>query len=84
MTIPLTPVTSSQISAIGWLPHPDGTAGILAIQFKNKDGSPGSIYHYLGLSNEDWITFASAESIGSHFYRHIKNNPQKYPYTKIQ
>lgn len=73
MTIPLTPVTSSQISAIG---H-DHETSTLAIQFKS-----GGLYHYANVTHEEYIAFASAESVGSFFYRNIKNNPQKYPYTK--
>ena len=78
MQIELRGVTSSQIEAIG---HDEAT-NTLAIRFKNKDGSPGSIYTYANVTHEDWIAFASAESIGSAFYKTFKNNPQKYPYTK--
>lgn len=33
----------------------------------------------------DPVTFSAfrgAESIGSHFYKHIKSSPDKYPYTR--
>jgi hypothetical protein len=76
--IKLTKVESSQIYAIG---H-DG-ASTLAIQFKNKDGSPGSIYHYKNFSHSHFIAFSEAKSIGSYFYAHIKHCPHQYPYTKI-
>jgi hypothetical protein len=78
MTIPLTPVTSSQIESIGF----DEPSQTLAICFKSKTGGPGSVYHYAGMTRENYIAFASAESIGSHFYKHIKSNPLKYPYTR--
>lgn len=79
-TIPLTPVASSQIAAIG---H-DPSTNTLAIEFASKTGGHGSIYHYASFTREGYDAFSSAESIGSHFYKFIKNNPQKYPYTKIQ
>lgn len=77
MSIPLTPVTSSQISAIGY----DESSNTLAIQFK-RNGQPDSIYHYANFTREDFIRFASAPSIGSYFYANIKNNAAKYPYVK--
>ena len=73
MEIKLTKVTSSKIDAIGYS-EPDK---VLAIRFKS-----GGLYHYANVTHEEYIAFASAESVGSFFYRNIKNNPQKYPYTK--
>ncbi len=81
MTIELNPVTSSQISAIGW----DEATQTLAIQFKpgfKTPNVPGSIYHYENVSKEDYAAFSAAESTGKYFYRHIKPFPQKFPYTK--
>lgn len=77
MSIPLTPVTSEIITAIG---H-DEPSHTLAIQFKVKHGS-GQTYHYANFTREDYVAFAAAESIGKHFYKHIKDNPLKYPYTR--
>jgi KTSC domain len=71
--IALTPVTSSQIEAIGY----DEPSQTLAIKFKS-----GGLYHYSNFTKEDWLSFASAESIGSHFYKNIKHNAAKYPYQK--
>lgn len=78
--IPLQPVASSQLHAIGHDPASD----TLAIQFKAKDGSPGSLYHYRNFSAADFAEFQAAESLGSHFKRTIKSNPEKYPYQRVQ
>lgn len=77
--ITLTRVTSSQIVAIG---H-DAAANTLAVLFKNRDGSPGSLYHYNGVSAAVHAALVGAESIGSHFIRNIKPHPEHYPYQKI-
>lgn len=75
--VPLNPVKSSQIHAIG---H-DQATNTLAIQFKSKTG-PGSVYHYPNVTAEQYAEMAKAESIGKHFGAHIKGNP-KHPHTKI-
>lgn len=71
-------VSSSQVYSIG---HNEQNA--LYICFKNKDGSPGSIYKYDNFSFKHFLAFKDAESIGSYFYRHIKSAPHTYPYKKI-
>jgi len=72
-------VKSSQIHSIG---H-DAETQTLAIRFKNKDGAPAGLYHYRNFTTDDLSQFKSAESIGSHFYRAIKPNKEKYPFRKI-
>lgn len=72
-------VESSQIHAIG---H-DAESKTLAIQFKNYKGELGSTYHYANFTADDFAAFKAAASIGSHFDKHIKNETQKYPFTKI-
>ncbi len=74
--IPLTPVQSSQIHAIG---H-DAATQTLAIQFKAKAG-PGSVYHYAGVSADVHHAFATAPSIGVFFGSHIKG---KFAFKKIE
>ena len=74
--IPMTPVKSSQIHAMGY----DAPTLTVAVQFKKKDGSPGGIYHYTGPLADVWHGLRDAPSIGSHFYKHIKPN---YPFTRI-
>ena len=76
--IPMMPVESSQIAAIG---H-DAATSTLAIQFKSKSG-PGSVYHYQNFTADLFAAFAGAESIGSHFGKHIKPFGDKYPFQKI-
>lgn len=80
MQITMDSVESSQIDAIGY----DAHSQTMAIRFKGKGDKPGSVYHYSNFTDEDWQTFSQAESIGSHFYRHIKPFPEKYPYTRIE
>ena len=79
MKIALTPVSSSQIAAIG---H-DPATNTLAIQFKKKSG-PGSVYHYANVAPELFAQFVAADSKGTFFGAHIKNNAKEYPYQKIE
>ena len=67
-TIALSPIKSNLIASIG---H-DGTT--LAVQFKGKDGNPGSVYHYHDVSAEQFNALKKAESIGSHFGKNIRPN----------
>jgi hypothetical protein len=79
--ITLLPVESSQIHSIGHDPENN----ILAIRFKDRfTGGPSSLYHYRNFTTEDFKAFREAESIGSHFYKYIKPELLRYPYTKIE
>lgn len=71
--IKLTPVTSSQIEAIG---HDEPTS-TLAIKFRH-----GGVYHYQNFPHAKFVEFATAASIGSYFYAHIKQRSDLYPYEK--
>lgn len=73
-------VESSQIAAIGY--HAETQT--LAIQFAAKGDKPGSVYHYSNFTSEDFAAFKGAESIGSHFYKHVKPAKDKYPYVKVE
>lgn len=73
ISIKLNPVVSSQIEAIGHDPE----NMVLGIKFKS-----GSVYHYEHFSSGDFMDFTEAESVGKHFYKHIKPFPEKYPYRK--
>lgn len=73
MNIPLTPVKSSQIKAVGY----DGPSSTLALQFK-----AGAIYHYKNVPNQVHQDLVKAESIGQYFTVHIKSQPALYPYQK--
>lgn len=77
--ITLTRVESSQIYAIG---H-DAATNTLAVQFKNKAGEPTSIYHYANFTAEQFELFKAAESIGSHFGKHIKMAVDAHPFQKV-
>ncbi|MGB8422228.1 KTSC domain-containing protein [Paraburkholderia sp.] len=74
--ITLAKVESSQIDSIGY----DPATSTLAIRFKSRDKP---LYYYDNVTPEDWDAFENAESIGSHFYKHIKPYDKKFPYRKI-
>lgn len=69
----LTPVTSSQIDAIGHDPE----TNTLAVRFRG-----GSTYHYADVTAEQYDEFYRSESLGKHFGANFKNNGS-HPYTKV-
>jgi hypothetical protein len=69
-TIAMSAVKSGQIAEIG---HDGDT---LAVRFKHG----GTLYHYHGVSADDFSKFQKAESLGSHLHKHIKGN---FKFTKI-
>jgi hypothetical protein len=71
----LQPVNSSQINAIGYA----AATKTLQIEFKG-----GSLYEYANVPPDLFEEFAKAPSIGSFFYKNIKNDPVKYPYVKLE
>lgn len=68
--IPMAPVTSNQVAAIG---H-DPATNTLAVTFTR---GLGHVYHYPDVSAELHAEFVGAESIGKFFGRHIKPLPFK-------
>lgn len=73
VAIPMTPVVSNQIAAIGY----DAATSTLAVTFTR---GAGAIYHYPGVSRETYDAFMAAESKGTFFGQHIKNLPfDKFP-----
>ena len=77
-SIPLTPVKSSKLAAIG---H-DVASQTLAVQFFAK-GAPGNVYHYANFSAAEYAAFASAESVGKHFLAHVQPHKEKHPYVNM-
>lgn len=75
--ISMTAVESSQIKQAGY----DPATNTLAIQFKH---GKGAIYHYPGVTQEQFDAFNSAKSAGSHFGKAFKHLPfEKFvPHTK--
>ena len=65
-TIPMSGVKSSQIESLG---HMGDT---LAVKFR----SGGATYHYPGVSQEQFAALQKAESLGSHFSKHIRSKFQ--------
>lgn len=71
--IPLLPVDSSQVRAIGY----DPATKTLAVTFMH---GIGSVYQYQGVEPQVYADFVGAASIGSYFGKHIKNLPfKKFP-----
>jgi hypothetical protein len=62
-------VESSQISRVGYL----DTVNSLLIEFK---GTPPTIYMYMNVSKEQYALLMNGESVGSNFYKYIKNSPE--------
>lgn len=68
-TIAMSAVKSSQVSEIG---H-DPATNTLAVRF-----SRGGLYHYPGISAEQFSALQKAESIGAHLGKHIKTPGHKF------
>ena len=77
-SIPLTPVKSSKLAAIG---H-DVASQTLAVQFFAK-GQPGNVYHYANFTAAEYAAFAGAESVGKHFLAHVQPHKEKHPYVNM-
>lgn len=71
-SIPLVPVKSEQLAAIG---H-DPAREMLAVQFKRG----GALYHYSGVTKELHAAFVAADSKGAFFAQHIR----PLPATKVE
>jgi hypothetical protein len=73
VAIPMTPVTSNQIAAIG---H-DAATSTLAVTFTR---GTGAVYHYPNVPRETYEAFLAAESKGNFFGQHIMSLPfEKFP-----
>lgn len=70
VAIPMTPVTSNQVAAIGY----DAARKTLAVSFSRTSGA---VYHYTGVEPKMHADFVGAESIGKYFGAHIKTLPFK-------
>lgn len=69
-TIAMSAVKSNQIAEIGY------EGDTLAVRFKHG----GTLYHYHGVSPDDFSKLQAAESMGSHLHKHIKGN---FEFSKI-
>ncbi|KGV27694.1 KTSC domain-containing protein [Burkholderia pseudomallei] len=80
-TIDTLPVESSQIHSIGY----DAETETLAVRFKDrKTNAPTSLHHYTGFTLANFDALKTADSLGSHFYKHIKPFPDRFPYECIE
>jgi len=68
VAIPMTPVESNQVAAIGY----DAAKKTLAVTFTRGNGA---IYHYPNVEAKVHAEFVGAESIGKYFGQHIKPLP---------
>lgn len=66
--IPMTPVQSNQVGAIGY----DPATSTLAVSFAR---GAGAIYHYPDVSPELYAEFMAAESKGTFFGKRVKALP---------
>ena len=78
------PVKSSQLAAIGF----DPISQTLEVEFtptkkQTAAGDSGSVYQYSNVAPGDAARLTDAESIGSHFIKVIKADPERYPCKKI-
>lgn len=69
LNIPLTPVASNQVKAVGY----DPVTQTLAVQFNYGK----ALYQYPNVTPEQHAAFVGAESIGKHFGAHIQGLPFK-------
>lgn len=74
MTIEMQKVESSQISAIGY----SAANKTLVVEFKG-----GAKYQYSNVEQKTFEAMMAADSVGSFFYRNIKENKDKHPFSKI-
>lgn len=71
--IPMTPVQSNQVGAVGY----DAASKTLAVSFAR---GAGAIYHYPGVAQKTYDDFMASESKGAFFGQHIKSLPfDKFP-----
>jgi sulfur carrier protein ThiS len=66
--IPLNPIASSNLAAVGY----NGAKKLLAVQFKHS----GQIFHYAGVSSEMWAEFAGSESLGRYYAQNVRGKLQ--------
>jgi len=78
VAIPLIPVSSSQLAAVGY----DAGTRELVIQFRASGRSQQAIYSYQGVPPELATGLLAAESPGGYFHRHIRQGP--FPYRRHQ
>ena len=63
--IPMTPVVSKQLAAVGY----DAASKTLAVTFSR---GTGAIYHYPNVEPKTHADMMAAESLGAYFGQHIK------------
>lgn len=77
-SIPLKPVASSALAAIG---HDPATETLAVQMFQGS--KPGNVYHYANVTLAEYSAMAGAKSLGEHLARHIKAHKAKHPCTNM-
>ena len=76
MSVEMKPVVSSNVEAVGY----DSYACELHVRFKGNKAT----YVYPGVLRSDYNALMAAQSIGSHFIKHVKNVVDKSLVRKIE
>lgn len=80
--IPILQCVSGRIFGYGW----DADTETLAVQFKDREGKPATIYHYAGVTRPVFHDLECAESKGKFFGTVIQSRDEdgrlNYPYSK--
>ncbi|WP_219726009.1 KTSC domain-containing protein [Janthinobacterium sp. ROICE36] len=77
-SIPLKPVASSALAAIG---HDPATETLAVQMFQGA--KPGNVYHYANVTLIEYSAMASAKSLGEYLALHIKAHKEKHPCTNM-
>lgn len=80
MNIKLTPVASSNISAIGFVENQVIDNGFLPKNVLRINFSSGAIYDYQGVTREIYEDFMASESKGSFFHKYIN---KRYSFRRV-
>lgn len=72
-------VKSSQIFAVGY----DPATKKMQVEFHAKGDKHRSVYEYDNIEPHHHEALVGAESIGTHFGKHIRGNTDKHPYRRI-
>lgn len=65
------PVNSSNIASLGY----DETTRTMEAEFYGRRNQPNKVFRYHPITPDGYKELFNAESIGSYFNTHIKNNP---------
>ena len=84
MNIEMKAVKSSQLAAVGY----SAAGKTLVVRFhptkkQQEAKQDGSTYAYSNVAPGDAARLMEAESLGSHFIKVIKSDPERFPFKKL-